>query len=226
MERDVSPGDAGKAAAAWHDGHRRHRQHGNPFSLRGPVNAPDFAAVFGRTAPLALDIGFGAGSFLLELAQRHPEWNVLGLEIRPHFVGGVLARAAALGLTNLHAVLANANVHLDALVPERSLAFVSLNFPDPWFKRRHQKRRVLQPEWLSVLASKLQGGGEFHAMTDYEPLARQMRLVLEADTRFENLEGRGSFAAASTTGITSEREVTHERRAEPIYRLRFRLMPG
>ena len=203
-------------------GHHRRRQHGNPFNIRGPIDTPDWTAVFGREAPFALDIGFGGGDFLLELARRHPEWNVLGLEIRRHLVDEVLEEARALGVRNLHALLANANEHLTALVPERSVAFVSINFPDPWYKKRHHKRRVVRSDWAQALATRLLPGAEVHAMTDYEPVGLQILDVLEAAPGFTNLEGAGAFASGSTTGIRSEREGTHERRGEPIYRLRFR----
>ncbi len=200
---------------------RRHRKHANPFSVRGPLAAPELASAFARAAPLALDVGFGEGGFLLALAQAHPEWNVLGLEIRPHLVEELNARAKAAGLGNAVAVLANANLHLHELVPDRSVAFVAVNFPDPWYKKRHQKRRVVNPEWLVGLEPKLVPGAELHAMSDYQPIAEQIRRTLEANPRFCNLDGAGTFAPASTTGIVTEREAKHQRRGEPIYRLRF-----
>lgn len=201
---------------------KRHRQHGNPFTVRGPLAVPDWEMVFGRRAPFALEVGFGGGAFLLELARRHPEWNVLGLEIRRHFVETVNAAAAALGLSNMFAVLANANEHLSTLVPPASTAWVTVNFPDPWYKKRHHKRRVVRADWVATLATVLAPGAEVHLMTDYEPVARETRAIFEAHSAFENLDGRGRFAATSTTGIESERERTHLRRGEPIYRLRFR----
>ncbi len=202
-------------------GHRR-RQHGNPFNVRGPIELPDWTAVFGREAPFAIDVGFGRGGFLLDLARRRPEWNVIGLEIRRHLVDEIIAEARGLGIQNLHAVLANANEHLTALVPEASVAFVSINFPDPWYKKRHHKRRVVRPDWVADLATRLRDGAELHAMTDYEPVGAQIREVVEAAPGFVNVDGPGAFARESTTGIGSERERTHERRGEPIYRLRFR----
>jgi tRNA (guanine-N7-)-methyltransferase len=199
----------------------RYRQHGNPFSLRGPIELPDARGIFGRDAPMALEVGFGRGAFLLELARRHPEWNVLGLEIRRHLVDELNATAEGLGIANARAVLANANEHLEALVPKSSVVMVTLNFPDPWYKKRHHKRRVVRPEWLSLLGAHLRDGAEIHVMTDYAPLAREIRTVCEAQG-LENLDGPGNYAAQSTTSIVSERERTHQRRGEPIYRLRFR----
>lgn len=200
---------------------RRHRIHANPFTVRGPIEVPDWRAVYGREAPMALDIGFGKGAFLLELARRHPEWNVLGLEIRDHLVADVLDAGHAAGLTNLHAMLANANSHLGELVPNGSVAFVSINFPDPWYKKRHHKRRVVQPAWLAVLLTKLAMGAELHAMTDYAPIAEQMRDVLGACPALHVPHGTARFASESTTGITTERELTHLRRGDPVYRLHY-----
>jgi tRNA (guanine-N7-)-methyltransferase len=199
----------------------RHRHHANPFTVRGALTPLDLAAVFHRQAPLALDVGFGRGAFLVELARRHPEWNVLGIELREFLVAKAKAQARALDLTNLHAVIANANAHLSALVPDRSLAFVAINFPDPWFKRRHQKRRVVTRQWLEALATKLMPGAQIHAMTDYEPLARVLLEVFEANPGYCNLAGPGRFAQESTTGILTEREIKHQGRGQPIWRLHY-----
>src|SRR6478609_1711806 len=109
---------------------QRHRRHANPFTLRGPIGVPDWQAIYGREAPFAIDVGCGPGRFVWGLARLHPEWNVLGLEIRAHLVAETLAGAREAGLTNVHALVANANLHLSALLPPASVAFVSVNFPD------------------------------------------------------------------------------------------------
>ncbi len=201
---------------------RRRRQHGNPFNIRGELIRPAWRELFGRVAPFALDIGCGPGSFTLELARAHKELDVVGLEIRRHLVEELNATAAAAGIHNLHAVLANANLHLPVLFELKSLRLVTLNFPDPWYKKRHHKRRVVNPAWTRALAPHLEDGASVHIMTDYEPLAREIERTFATTPGFVNVEGEGVFAAASTTGITSERERTHARRGEPIYRLHFR----
>ncbi len=200
---------------------RRHRHHGNPFSVRDALEPRDWAAVFGRQAPLALDVGFGEGHFLLELAAAHPEWNVVGLEIRQHLVEAAADGVAERGLPNCCPVLANANLHLEQLIPPKSVQMVAVNHPDPWYKRRHQKRRVVRPEWVALLTTRLLPGAQLHAMSDYEPIALEMRQVFEAQAGLENLDGAGRFAAESTTGIVTEREVKHLARGEPVYRMRF-----
>ncbi len=199
----------------------RYRQHGNPFSIRGAIEVPDWGAIYGRVAPFAIDVGFGAGRFLVELAQQHSEWNVLGLEIREHWVEQVRRHATELGLDNLYTMIANANTHLDELVPPTSVAFVSVNFPDPWFKKRHQKRRVVRRAWLDLLATKMIPGGELHYMTDYEPAALETLELLRAHTRFWGAEE--GFVATSTTGIQTERELSHTRRGQPVFRIACRL---
>ncbi len=200
----------------------RHRQHGNPFNVHGDIERPDWPAIFGRSAPLALDIGFGAGQFAVALARRHPEWDVVGIEIRQHFVDQLLEAAQRESLRNVHAALANANTHLDPLIPDDSTVFVAINFPDPWFKNRHHKRRVVRPEWIATLSKKLRPGAELHMMSDYEPVAKQIESVLERAPDFSNVHGAGVFLSESTTGLPSEREVTHMKRGEPVYRLQFR----
>lgn len=219
----VSRGSAGLLA-------RRHRRHANPFAVRHPVPAFDPVAHFGRSAPIALDIGCGPGRFVAELAQAHPEYNVLGLEIRAHLVASTCAAVAQVqrearerGAPPVygHALLANANLHLPTLLADHTVGFVSVNFPDPWYKKRHHKRRVLTETLLHALRPKLLPGAQIHVMTDYEPLALAMRQALAAQDWLEDRVGAGVWCAHSTTGLTSEREQTHMARGEPIYRMAY-----
>lgn len=203
----------------------RHRIHANPFSVPRPEVVPNWDEAFGRQAPIALEIGFGIGGFLLDLAEKHPTWNALGIEIRQHFVEGVLHDARLRQLTNVQAIVANINRDLDAVLDNQSVEFVSVNFPDPWFKKRHHKRRVVQSEFLNALSQKLRPGAVFHLMTDFTPIGEETLEIFEARDDFENLAGTGNFARESTTGITSEREITHMRRGDPISRLHYRFSP-
>lgn len=205
---------------------RRYRQHGNPFTIRAPEGQPPWGEIYGRVAPFALDIGFGEGGFTTDLARQHPEWNVLGLEIRPHFVKWLLEAREEHQLDNLFGLVANANLHLNELLDDQSVEFVSINFPDPWFKTKHHKRRVVRPDWLTVLLPKLKPGAIIHAMTDYQPVGGQIMEVLEECSELKNLLEPGVFATETTTGIYSERELIHEKRGEPIYRMAFRYVPS
>lgn len=202
----------------------RHRRHANPFSLQHDPAPVDVLATYGRIAPLALDVGFGEGAFAIELARKHPEWNVLGIEIREHLCRWLNDGAAARGLKNLHGVLANASTHVEKLVPERSVGFLAINFPDPCFKRRHMKRRVLSPEWLARLTPKLMPGAELHAMSDFEPIAREMAKILDKTAHWQVIVPFGSDKE-STTGIMTEREVKHSGRGEAIYRMAYKYTP-
>ena len=200
----------------------RHRIHANPFNVPEPEGRPDWDSIFDRQAPMALEIGYGQGAFLQSLAIQHPEWNVVGLEIRPHFVERAIAEAKAAGVNNLHARLANANRDLDTLIPDASVAFVSINFPDPWFKKRHHKRRVIQDSMLDLLGKKFTPDGEFHLMTDFEPIGLDALELFTGRSDYQNLLGEDRFAESTTTHITSEREITHQGRGDPIYRLAYR----
>ena len=200
---------------------RRYRQHGNPFTINAPSARPKWEEIYGRPAPIAVDVGFGEGGFTTDLARAHPEWNVLGLEIRPHFVQWLLDAREEHQLTNLYAMIANANLHLETLLEPDSVEFVSVNFPDPWFKRKHQKRRVVRPDWLEVLLPKLAPGARIHAMTDYEPVGHQIMEVLESCSELQNDLSPFVFAKETTTGLQSEREIIHTNRGEPIYRMSF-----
>ncbi|MEZ4271419.1 MAG: tRNA (guanosine(46)-N7)-methyltransferase TrmB [Myxococcota bacterium] len=198
----------------------RHRQHANPFNIRQSVPALISHQIYGREAPMALDVGFGSGMFLLELARRNPQWNILGLEIRQHLIDDVLGSASQQNLRNLHAILANANLHLETLIADASLIFVSVNFPDPWFKKRHQKRRVINRTWLDLLARKMLPKASLHIMSDFEPLALDAKAVLAEHPAFHSPQG-GDFLPESSTGILTEREITHQKRGCPIYRLHY-----
>jgi tRNA (guanine-N7-)-methyltransferase len=204
---------------------KRHRMHGNPFTLFKPIEMPDWSKIFSNpTAPLALDIGCGPGQFTLGLAQKYPHWNVLGLEIREHFVEEVRNAAIECKLTNLYALLANANTHLENLIPDQSVVFASVNFPDPWFKKRHQKRRVINTELLTLLHKKMKPNAAFHLMTDHEPIAREASLLFEADPLFKRMHSE-KFSPHSTTSLDSEREATHTERGDAVYRLQYAFCP-
>lgn len=201
---------------------KRHRRHANPFTVRHDLSHVDVRTLFARPAPLAIDVGCGPGLFVQQLAQKHPEYNVLGLEIRPHLVASTLALAQEAGLTNVQCLLANANVHLPKLLLPRSVAFMSINFPDPWYKKRHHKRRVVNLDWLLAMGPALQLGAQIHAMSDYLPVAEHMRTALRQAEGFEDLHPGDTWPEHSTTGLQSEREQTHLGRGEPIYRMTFR----
>jgi tRNA (guanine-N7-)-methyltransferase len=150
-----------------------------------PGEAPiDFFAAFGRTAPVVLEIGFGNGDALARLAAAHPETDYLGIEVHRPGVGRLLARLAAEGLTNVRVVCADAKEVLARNIPDASLTAVYVLFPDPWPKKRHHKRRLVQPEFVQLLRRKLVPGGVLHLATDWPAYAGHMRAVLGAAEGF------------------------------------------
>jgi len=195
----------------------RHRRHANPFNFRQSLTPVNLDEIFKRKAPVEVEIGFGKGQFLLTLAKQRPDFNYVGLEIRPFLVEQVQARAKILELSNVHTIHCNANTALNQLFKEQSIARFYVNFPDPWFKKRHTKRRVINLDTARMIKSLLAPGGEIHVMTDYEPIAIDMLQSLE-QAGFRNLKEPGRMADTSTTGISSEREDWHMSQKDPIYR--------
>lgn len=138
----------------------------------------DFAAAFGRRAPVMLDIGFGNGMALAEQAALHPENNYLGIEVHRPGVGQLLTRLATGALHNVRVICADAKEVLARDIAEGSLAAVYLLFPDPWPKKRHHKRRLVQPDFIALVQRALAPGGMLHLATDWADYAEDMRAVL------------------------------------------------
>ncbi len=144
----------------------------------------DFSAAFGRAAPVAVEIGFGNGDALARQAAAHPENDYLGIEVHRPGVGRLLARLEAEGLTNVRVACADAKELLARNVPDGSLAAVYVLFPDPWPKKRHHKRRLVQPEFVQLVRRKLKTGGVLHFATDWPAYAEHMEAVLRAAEGF------------------------------------------
>jgi tRNA (guanine-N7-)-methyltransferase len=176
-----------------------------PFSP-GPM---DSEAVFGRRAPLLVEIGFGMGDATAQIAAAHPELDVLGIEVHEAGVGALLKKIGEQGLTNLRIVRHDAVAVLEAMLAPGSLAGVNVFFPDPWHKARHHKRRLIQPPFVALLASRLAGGGVLHAATDWQPYAEQMLEVLSAEPALENT---ASGYAAAPQGLVHRPSTKFEQR--------------
>ena len=161
-----------------------------------PGEAPlDFAALFGRDAPVHLEIGFGNGEALAVMAAAHPQNNYLGIEVHRPGVGVLLRRVEAERLANVRVACADAKELLEQRVPEGSLSAVYVFFPDPWHKKRHHKRRLVQAEFVALLARKLKPGGLLHLATDWEDYAQHMLTLLAAAETFENSAQPGPFTS-------------------------------
>ena len=146
----------------------------------------DFQLAFGRRAPLVLEIGFGMGDASATIAAARPETDFLGIEVHPPGVGALLKKIGDGGLANLRIVQHDAVEVLEHMVAPGSLAGVHVFFPDPWHKLRHHKRRLVQPAFVRLLASRLTAGATLHCATDWEHYAMQMLEVLMAEPTLRN----------------------------------------
>lgn len=149
----------------------------------------DAQAVFGREAPLVVEIGFGMGETTAQIAAADPERDFLGIEVYPAGVGSLLARIEAAGLRNLRIVQHDAVEVIRDMIAPGMLAGVHVYFPDPWPKKRHHKRRLIQPPFVALLASRLAPGGYLHCATDWEHYAVQMLDVLSREPLLANSAG-------------------------------------
>jgi len=159
------------------------------LSVYGIAYAPgalDFEQVFGRRAPTILEIGFGMGETTARIAQVHPKNNYLGIEVHTPGVGSLLKRIAEDGLTNLRLVQHDAVEVLDHMIASAALAGAHIFFPDPWPKKRHHKRRLIQPGFVALLASRLAPGAYLHVATDWREYAEQILAVFAAEPGLVN----------------------------------------
>ncbi len=156
-----------------------------------PLDTSDW---FGRQAPLALEIGFGMGQALLAQAEARPDWNWLGIEIYLPGIGSALSGLTQRGLSNVRILDGDARQALTAMLAPQSLSQVSIFFPDPWPKARHHKRRLIQPDFAALLATRLQPGGRLLLATDWAPYAEHMLAVLQDEPALRNTAPAGSFA--------------------------------
>ena len=159
----------------------RIRQHVNPLrrKFQHQINTPNWHEVYAQpNLPLHLDIGCARGDFLLKMAQLQPERNFLGIEIRQALVQVANQEKTRLNLNNLYYLFGSINYYAETLLPsfpQNSLDFITIQFPDPWFKRKHNKRRVVQPELVKILVDYLVEGGSIFLQSDIEEVALEMR---------------------------------------------------
>jgi len=154
----------------------------------------DLDAVFGRSAPRVLEIGFGMGDALAEMALAQPENDYIGIEVHRPGVGRLLSRLEEQGSTNGRVFCFDAIEILNKQIPEASLDRVLLFFPDPWHKRRHNKRRIVQTAFVELIRSKLKQDGVLHMATDWKEYAGWMMTVMTEAEGFENLAGAGQYS--------------------------------
>ena len=153
----------------------------------------DLEAVFGCIAPLTVEIGFGNGDALAELAQLTPQEHFIGIEVHPPGIGHLLRLLESRQLENVRVASGDAVGFIEERLADAAVAGFRVWFPDPWPKKRHHKRRLIQPGFVQLLVKKLQPGGVIHLATDWAPYAEHMLEVLSAESGLRNLSGSDDF---------------------------------
>ena len=200
----------------------RVHQHVNPLSpfYRQIPEPVDLTAIFADPSlRLHLDIGCARGRFILKMAEAEPGWNFLGVEIREPLVEEANCIAQDFELGNLHYVFCNAMLWLGTLVrdiPDGLLQSVTIQFPDPWFKKKHAKRRMVNKELVDTLAEKLAVGGRIFVQTDIEFLAAEMFALFRANENLDELS-----ILENPFPVKTEREKSVEERGLPVYRMLY-----
>jgi tRNA (guanine-N7-)-methyltransferase len=205
----------------------RIRQHVNPLSHRyqHSLTPPDWHQIYTQpNQPLHLDIGCARGKFLLKIAQLQTNMNFLGIEIREPLVIEANREKEALGLTNLYFLYTNINNSAKTLLaslPENTLQKISIQFPDPWFKKKHNKRRVVQPELVDTLVDYLITGGEIFLQSDIEEIAREMRDRFSSNSLLIP-QHQEFWLSNNPFPIKTERELCVLAHDKPVYRVLFK----
>lgn len=182
----------------------------------------DFTQVFQREAPRVLEIGFGSGQSLLAMAKAHPEQDFVGIEMHQPGIGALILGMQLEQVNNIRIYYADAVEVLEQCMPNESLDIVQIFFPDPWPKRRHHKRRLIQPTFASLVASKLKRGGTLHLATDWEDYAVEMMKVLSDAEEYINLAGAGHYSnRSSQRPIVTKFERRGTKDGRQIWELQF-----
>ncbi len=186
----------------------------------------DAAAAFGRQAPLVLEIGFGMGQATAQVAQAQADINFLGVEVHPPGVGALLKLMGELQLSNIRIVQHDAVEVLQHMLTPDSLNSVHIWFPDPWHKKRHHKRRLIQPPLVSLLASRLAAGGTLHCATDWQPYAEQMLEVLGGESMLVNVASDGRYASRPESRPLTKFELRGQRLGHGVWDLIYSRKPS
>ncbi len=164
------------------------------YGIDAPDGCLDLPALFGRDEPITLEIGFGDGNVLAQLAASHIERDFVGIEVHEPGVGALLLAVERGGMRNIRVIRDDAMIVLSDWLAPCSIARINLYFPDPWPKKRHHKRRIVQPDFLAYCARALEPGGLLHMATDWEPYAEHMLEVANACPWFDNADSGESYS--------------------------------
>ncbi|TAH39838.1 MAG: tRNA (guanosine(46)-N7)-methyltransferase TrmB [Dokdonella sp.] len=180
--------------------------HWSRFGVDSGTGLLELDALFARAAPVVLEIGFGNGAQLLHAASNEPERNFIGIEVHRPGVGRLMNGLAEAGLENVRLFQHDAVEVLGQQIPEGSLDEVRIYFPDPWPKKRHHKRRLIQAEFIELLATRVRSGGLLHLATDWAEYAEHMLATMDASPRWRNRAGNGAYSAAPAWRINTHFE--------------------
>ncbi|WP_442322859.1 tRNA (guanosine(46)-N7)-methyltransferase TrmB [Cernens ardua] len=185
----------------------------------------DLDKEFGREAPRVVEIGFGMGASLLEQARAMPEKDFIGIEVHPPGVGKLLDEIDKAGITNLRVFREDALKVLDDSLPAHSIDLVQLFFPDPWPKKKHHKRRIVQMPFVKRIHRVLKEGGAFHMATDWEAYAEHMSEVMQAASGFVNTAESGLYVERPASRPLTKFEARGERLGHGVWDLIYRSVP-
>ena len=192
-------------------------------SGRNPPKPPDWSKVFSGPVRLEVDLGCGRGHYALSRALASPASQLIALDTKSRWIAEIRKRALAQGITNLRAIRCDASHDLALLFAPGSVAGFSLHHPDPWWKKRHRKRRIIQADFVDRLADFLQASGWFYAQTDVPDLAAEIRSVFDASERFVPIDVEG-LLNDSLGGAQSHRARKCAQLGIPVQRMAFRLV--
>jgi len=191
------------------------------YGIANDAGMLDLDAIFGRRAPRMIEIGFGAGEALLEYASRHPHMDCIGIEVHPPGVGHLLLGLEQLDLKNVRVISHDAVDVLERRIAPASIDEIHVFFPDPWPKKRHHKRRLIQPEFVNLLARVLAVGGVLRLATDWEHYAHYMQAVLDASPAFRNQGGTDGFVARDASRVLTRFERRGQRLGHSVWDLSY-----
>lgn len=181
----------------------------------------DLVSLFGREAPVVLEIGFGMGASLVTMAASNPQQNFLGIEVHSPGVGACLSTAHEAGVENLRVMCHDAVDVLDKMIPDNSLRMVQLFFPDPWHKARHNKRRIVQAPFAELVMRKLKLGGVFHMATDWEAYAEHMLEVMSSIAGYQNQSATQDYVPRPESRPLTKFEQRGQRLGHGVWDLMF-----
>lgn len=184
--------------------------------------AVDLPAIFGRRADTVLEIGFGNGDILARLAAEHPERNYIGVEVHRPGIGRLLMRLDEASIENVRVAPRDATEVLRNEIPDDALRQILIYFPDPWPKKRHHKRRLVQQEFVLLATAKLVVGGEFKLATDWPEYAAQMLQILNASPDLENLSPDGTYVERPSERPETRFEKRGRKKGHAVYDLAYR----